>query len=62
MGIVESPGIAYVINTDFGTSMSASLMSSVFESWPLFMLSFVLAYIAGFTIWAVVRNDVFFYE
>lgn len=53
-GIVESPGIAYVINTNYGTQISTSLVNSVFESWPLLVLSAVFAYLAGFAIWAVV--------
>ncbi|CAH3198822.1 unnamed protein product, partial [Porites evermanni] len=51
LGIVESPGIAYVINTNYGANMSTSLVNSVFASWPLALFSIFLAYIAGYVIW-----------
>ena len=54
MGIVESPGIAYVINTNYGANMSTSLVNSVFASWPLALFSIFLAYIAGYVIWIMV--------
>ena len=59
-GIIESPGIAYVINTDYEAPLSTTLVNSVFESWPLALLSVVLAYMAGFAIWAVVRHVYYF--
>lgn len=55
LGIVESPGIAYVINTNYGADMSTSLVNSVFASWPLALFSIFLAYLAGYVIWIVVR-------
>lgn len=54
MGIVESPGIAYVINTNYGANMSTSLVNSVFASWPLALFSIFLAYLAGYVIWIMV--------
>lgn len=55
LGMVESPGIAYVINTNYGANMSTSLLNSVFASWPLALFSIFLAYLAGYVIWIVVR-------
>lgn len=55
-GIIESPGIAYVINMNYGTQISTSLVRSVLESWPLFAVSALLAYLAAFAVWITVRN------
>ena len=55
-GIIESPGIAYVINMNYGTEISTSLVRSVLESWPLFAVSALLAYLAAFAVWITVRN------
>ena len=55
-GIIESPGIAYVINTKFGNEIPTSLLSSILACWPLALISVLLAYISGFTIWAVVGH------
>ena len=53
-GMIESPGIAYVINTKFDNKLSTSLLDSVLACWPLALIGVLLAYISGFTIWAVV--------
>ena len=55
-GIIESPGIAYVINMNYGTQISTSLVRSVLECWPLFAVSALLAYLAAFAVWITVRN------
>lgn len=53
-GIVESPGIAYVINTKYGNQVSTSLVHAIFACWPLALMGILMAYISGFMIWAVV--------
>lgn len=55
-GIVESPGIAYVINTNYGNETPTSLVHAVFACWPLALMGILLAYIFGFIMWAVVSN------
>ncbi|XP_074627559.1 uncharacterized protein LOC141885653 [Acropora palmata] len=54
-GIIESPGIAHVINMNYGTQISTSLARSVLESWPLFAVSALLAYLAAFAVWITDR-------
>lgn len=53
-GMIESPGTAYVINTKFGNEVPTSLLYAILACWPLALISVLLAYISGFTIWAVV--------
>lgn len=53
--MIESPGTAYIINTKFGKELPTSLLDSILACWPLALISIFLAYISGFTIWAVVR-------
>ena len=53
-GIIESPGTAYVINTNFGNQMATSLLDAILACWPLAFIGVLMAYISGFTIWAVV--------
>jgi len=55
-GMIESPGTAYIINTKFGKELPTSLLDSILACWPLALMSILLAYISGFTIWAVVRH------
>ena len=55
-GIIGYPGIAYVINANHGHHMSSSLVNSVLESWPLFVVSSLLTYLVGFAIWAAVSD------
>lgn len=55
-GMIESPGTAYIINTKFGKELPTSLLDSILACWPIALMSLLLAYISGFTIWAVVRQ------
>ena len=41
---------------NYGTQLSTSLVRSVLESWPLFAVSALLAYLAAFAVWITVRN------
>ena len=59
-GMIESPGIAYIINTKFGNQISTSVVHSIFACWPLALISILLAYISGFAIWAMVGHTFIF--
>ena len=51
--IVKSPGVAFLTLAKKRNSRSVALYA-VLNCWPLVVLSFTLAYIAGFLIWILV--------
>ena len=53
-GLVESPGVAHVVNSDDRLSPAQAVLQSVFHTWPLLVITFVLAYLAGILIWITV--------
>ena len=52
--LVQTPGVAYVVNTDVGTSPSDALSSSLASCWPAVLLVFVMSLLAGFLMWILV--------
>lgn len=52
--LVQTPGVAYVVNTGMGTSPSDALSSSLASCWPAVLLVFVMSLLAGFLIWILV--------
>ena len=54
IGVVESPGIAYIVNTDTGETISKSVLMAIFGTWPLIMLCLSFAYLAGILLWVSV--------
>ena len=52
--LVQTPGVAYVVNTDVGSSPSNALSNSLVSCWPAVLLVFVMSLLAGFVIWILV--------
>ena len=55
-GVVDSPGIAHVVNTKTGESIATKMFKNIIGSWPPVALAFLLTYIAGVAIWVVVSS------
>ena len=51
--ILESPGVAFITlrNSNGGAQV---IMASVFQCWPVVLVSMLLAYLSGALMWAVV--------
>ena len=57
-GLVESPGMAYVINTNSNDDMSHAVLMNIASCWPVVLLSLAITYLAGLAVWAVVSLNV----
>ena len=53
-GIVESPGMAYIVNTNSNDDMPNTIMTNITACWPAIALALVITYLAGIVVWAVV--------
>ena len=53
-GIVESPGMAYIVNTNSHDDMPNAIMTNITACWPAVTLALVITYLAGLIVWAVV--------
>ena len=54
IGLIESSGIAHIVNTDPGEKIARSVLWAVFDTWPLIMLCLLFAYVAGICLWITV--------
>jgi hypothetical protein len=55
VSLVESPGTAYlVVRNDESTSRNNALFSTLGACWPIVLLSFGMALLAGMVIWLMV--------
>lgn len=52
--LVQTPGVAYVVNTDVGTSPSDALNNTLTSCLPAVLLVFVMSLLAGFVMWILV--------
>ena len=52
--LVQTPGVAYIVNTGVGTSPSDALNNTLTSCWPALLLVFVMSLLAGFLMWIVV--------
>ena len=52
--LIQTPGVAYVVNTDTGYSSSAVLNNALLSCWPAVLLVFVTSLLAGFLMWILV--------
>lgn len=52
--LIESPGVAFIINTDYNENPSNSLMTSVISTFPYLVVTVLTASIAGIIIWILV--------
>ena len=53
-GLVESPGMAYVVNTISNDDMPNAVLMNIVSCWPAITLSLAITYLAGLVIWSVV--------
>ena len=53
-GLVESPGMAYIINTNSQDEMSKVVINNIIFCWPAVMLFMIITYLSGLVVWAVV--------
>lgn len=53
-GIVESPGMAYIINTNSHDDMPNAILTNIAACWPAIALALVITYLAGLVVWLVV--------
>lgn len=52
-GLVESPGMAYIVNTNSHDDMPNAVLMKVVSCWPAMALLFMITYLAGLIIWSV---------
>ena len=55
-GIVESPGMAYIVNTNTNDEMPNAILANITSCWPAVMLAMAITYLAGMAVWAVVSR------
>lgn len=53
-GIVESPGMAFIVNTNSQDNMPNAVLVNIASCWPAVMLALVITYLAGLVVWFVV--------
>ena len=52
--LVQTPGVAYIVNTGAGQSPASVLNNTLVSSWPTVLLVFVTSLLAGLFIWILV--------
>lgn len=52
--LVQTPGVAYIVNTGVGNSPSDALNNTLASCWPAVLLVFVMSLLAGFLMWILV--------
>ena len=55
---VESAGVVFIVYTD-NSNVKDTMVSALFACWPIVLIPFIMAYIAGFCIWVLVRAFMF---
>lgn len=55
-GIVESPGMTYIVNTNSQDDMPKTILVNIASCWPVVMLAMAFTYLAGILIWTVVSQ------
>lgn len=55
--MVQTPGVAYMVNTDIGLSPSDVLSNTLASSWPALLMVFVMSLLAGFLMWIIVSSS-----
>ena len=58
---VESAGIAFVVYTDT-SGVKDAMFDALIACWPVVVIPFVMAYIAGVLVWLLVRIMYFFFS
>ncbi|XP_022790756.1 uncharacterized protein LOC111330199 [Stylophora pistillata] len=52
-GIVESPGMAFIVNTNSQDGLPNAILANIASCWPAVMLAMAFTYIAGLGVWTV---------
>ncbi|KAJ7382737.1 hypothetical protein OS493_033022 [Desmophyllum pertusum] len=55
-GIVESPGMAYIVNTNSHDDMPNAVLMNISACWPAIVLALAITYLAGLAVWSVVSH------
>ena len=53
-GLVESPGMAYIINTNSQDDVPNAVLNNIISCWSIVTLFMVITYLSGLAVWAVV--------
>ena len=56
IGLIPPTGVAFVVPKDKGKSFPKKLLMSVFEAWPVLILTLLLSILAGIVLWITVRR------
>lgn len=53
-GLVESPGMAYIINTNSQDDVPNAVLNNIISCWSVVILFMVITYLSGLAVWVVV--------
>ena len=53
-GLVESPGMAYIINTNSQDDVTNAVLNNIISCWSIVTLFMVITYLSGLAVWVVV--------
>ena len=53
-GLVESPGMAYIINTNSQDDVPNAVLNNIISCWSVVTLFMVITYLSGLAMWVVV--------
>ena len=53
-GLVESPGMAYIINTNSQDDLPNAVLNNIISCWSIVTLFMVITYLSGLAVWVVV--------
>ena len=53
-GLVESPGMAYIINTNSQDDVANAVLNNIISCWSIVTLFMVITYLSGLAVWVVV--------
>lgn len=56
VGLIPTSGVAFVVPKGKSQSYPMKLLQSVFDAWPVLILTFLLSVLAGIFLWAMVRS------
>ena len=55
-GLVESPGMAYIVNTNSHDDMPNAVLANILSCWPALTLFMAITYLSGLAVWSVVSK------
>jgi ABC-type glycerol-3-phosphate transport system permease component len=54
--LFSSPGVAVLVMKDDPSESAKAILNSVLSTWPVLVLTLVMAWLAGIAMWALVRH------